>query len=182
MLGLPSLPAFPTTTGAFQEDRSTVRDGFVSKLETDGSDLVYSTYLGGDSDDFGNGIAVDSAGNSYVTGATRSTDFPTTSDAFQEDRQSAQDAFVTKLNSDGSDLLFSTYLGGDFDDLGNDIAVDSSANAYITGTTQSNDFPTEDAFQPRIGGSLRDAFVTKVNQSGAALLYSTYIGGRFGRS
>jgi hypothetical protein len=168
---------FPTTTGAFQENRSTVRDGFVSKLETDGSDLVYSTYLGGNSDDFGNGIAVDSAGNSYIVGTTRSTDFPTTSDAFQEDRQSLNDAFVTKLNSDGSNLVYSTYLGGaDDDDIGNDIALDSSGNTYVTGTTRSNDFPTEDAFQPD-QSSRRDAFVAKINPSGEAILYSTYIGG-----
>jgi preprotein translocase subunit SecG len=139
------------------------------------SDLVYSTYIGGNSDDFGNGIAVDSAGNTYVVGATRSTDFPK-QDPLQSVLISLQDAFVTKLSADGSALIYSTYLGGDSDDLGNDIAVDTSGNAYITGTTQSNDFPTEDAFQPN-RSSLRDVFVAKVNQTGEALLYSTYLGG-----
>jgi hypothetical protein len=178
IVGTTQSATFPTTTGAFQETRSNLRNAFVTKLETDGSALVYSTYIGGNSDDFGNGIAVDSAGNGYIVGTTRSTDFPTTSDAFQQERQSLNDAFVTKLKSDGSALLFSTYLGGNSDDLGNDISVDSSGNSYITGTTQSNDFPTEDAFQADRSNP-RDAFLTKVNQSGEALLYSTYLGGRF---
>jgi hypothetical protein len=158
-----------------QPVRGSIQDAFITKLNSDGSALVYSTYLGGNSDDFGNGIAVDSLGNSYVTGATQSTDFPT-QDPLQTTLLSIQDAFVTKLNADGSALIYSTYLGGDDIDLGNDIAVDTSGNAYITGTTQSNDFPTEDAFQSA-RSSLRDAFVGKINPSGEAILYSTYIGG-----
>ncbi len=102
--------------------------------------LNYSTYLGGNSDDLGNGIAVDVFGNAYVTGATQSNDFPTTSGAFQEDRESFRDVFVSKFNADGTDLVYATYLGGIGDDLGNDVAVDSSGNAYVTGFTQSVDW------------------------------------------
>jgi hypothetical protein len=166
---------FPTTVGTFDRTSNSLNDVFVTKLETDGSDLVYSTYLGGNSDDFGYGIAVDSSGNAYVIGATRSTDFPT-QDPLQATLISLQDVFVTNLNADGSALVYSTYLGGDFNDLGNDIAVDTSGNAYITGTTESTNFPTKDAFQPE-QSSLRDAFVAKINPSGGAILYSTYIGG-----
>jgi hypothetical protein len=143
--------------------------------------LIYSTYFGGNNNDFGNGIAVDSSNNAYVTGATLSTNFPL-QDPIQASSASLEDAFVAKFDPDPNlpdpddALIYSTYLGGDARDFGNSIAVDTSGNAYITGSTGSNDFPTEDAFQPN-RGSLRDAFVAKINPSGEAILYSTYIGG-----
>jgi len=146
-------------------------DAFVTKLNPSGS-LVYSTYLGGSGGDRGHGIAVDSSGNAYVTGETYSTDFPT-KNAFQRTFGGEWDAFVTKLNPSGS-LVYSTYLGGSGDDEGYGIAVDSSGNAYVTGLTDSTDFPTtQNAFQRTFIG---DAFVTKLNPSGS-LVYSTYLGG-----
>src|SRR6266550_4074315 len=124
--------------------------------------LLYSTYLGSSNGNaFGLGIAVDSAGNAYVTGGTGSTNFPTTPLAFQTTAGSPGDAFVTKLDSTGSALIYSTYLGGSGNnDQGLSIAVDSAGDAYVTGFTDSLNFPTMNAFQPSLGGGLLDAFVT----------------------
>src|SRR5439155_4055838 len=132
--------------------------------------------------DGGNAIAVDAAGYAYVTGGTRSADFPTTTGAFQTTSSgsgsgSDPDAFVTKLNPAGSALIYSTYFGGSGGEWGNWIAVDSQGNAYVTGATSSIDFPTTaGSFQPVFGG-VADAFVTKLNPTGSALVYSTYLGG-----
>ena len=111
-----------------------------------GSALVYSTYLGGSNDDQANGIAVDSSGNAYVTGYTYSTDFPTVN-PLQGSLGGGRDAFITKLNPVGSALVYSTYLGGSNDDQANAIAVDPSGNAYVTGFTESTNFPILDPFQ-----------------------------------
>ncbi len=173
---------FPTTPGAFQTSRG--GSVFVAKLNPVGSaPLVYSTYFGGSGGvsggDNGNAIAVDSLGNAYVTGRTSSTDFPTTLGAFQTTYAGGfTDAFAFKLNSSGSAPVYSTYLGGSSDDVGQGIAVDSSANAYVTGQTYSADFPTTlGAFQTTYGGNA-DAFVTKLNPAGSApLIYSTFLGG-----
>ena len=150
---------------------------FVTKLNAAGSAVGYSTYFGGSGNDFGRGIAVDSSGNAYITGYTGSADFPT-ANAFQATKTVFGDAFVTKLNVTGSALVYSTYLGGSNGASGNGIAVDSSGNAYVTGTTASSDFPTANAFQPAFAGGFADAFVTKFNAAGSALVYSTYLGGR----
>src|SRR5439155_8883792 len=139
--------------------------------------LVYSTYLGGNSDDRGFGIAVDSAGNAYVTGSTPSTDFPTTPGAFQTAGTVNGIAFVTKLNPTGSGLVYSTYLGGSSGDQAFGIAVDASGNAYVTGLTYSTDFPTTPgAFQTTIPGGHNDAFVTKLNPTGSGPAYPPYGG------
>lgn len=137
--------------------------------------LSYSTYLGGSGNDLAQSIAVDSSGNSYVTGSTTSFNFPTANPR-QSALSGSQDAFVTKLNATGSALVYSTYLGGSGSDGGSGIAVDSSGNAYVTGSTDSTNFPTANPLQPALGGP-RDAFVTKLNPSGSALVYSTYLGG-----
>src|SRR3989475_595706 len=174
-------PNFPPTAGAFQPRfGGGDNDAFVTKLNTLASgsaSLVYSTYLGGTSDENGFGIAVDSTGNTYVTGQTGSLDFPTTTGAFRPSFAGGFiDAFVTKLNPTGAALAYSTYLGGTGDEDGFGIAVDATGNAYVTGITFSPDFPTTaGAFQPSSPGG--DAFVTKLNPSGAALVYSTYLGG-----
>jgi len=168
---------FPTTQGAFQVAFAGYRDAFVTKLSQDGSALVYSTYLGGENEDEGNSIAVDLGGCAYVTGYTESASFPTTQGAFQVANAGYYDAFVTKLSQDGSALVYSTYLGGEGNDVGEGIALDSDNHAYVTGCTQSLGFPTTPgAFQVVNAGSL-DAFVTKLSQDGSALMYSTYLGG-----
>ena len=137
--------------------------------------LGYSTYLGGTSNDEGLGIAVDAAGNAYVTGTTISADFPVSSIAGRARGAGVTDAFVAKLDPTGTTLLYSTYLGGSGDDTGNAIAVDVNGNAYVAGSTTSGNFPVLVAFQGTNRG-LSDAFVTKLNPSGSALVYSTYLG------
>ena len=150
------------------------RDAFIAKINPAGSGLVYSTYFGGSGSDRGTGIAVDSAGNAYVTGVTSSTDFPT-ANPLQPANGGATDVFVSKINAWGSALVYSTYLGGSGNDLGAGIAVDSSGNAYVAGTTFSGNFPTKNPFQP--ANRDIDAFVAKINPTGSALVYSTYLGG-----
>jgi hypothetical protein len=169
---------FPTTTGAFQiAFGGGYDDAFVSKLNPTGSALVYSTYLGGGGYDEGHGIAVDDSGNAYVTGFSYSSNFPITAGAFQSALGGYDDAFVSKLNPTGSALIYSTYLGGSSYDDGRGIAVDGLGNAYVTGLTYASHFDTTaGAFQTKSGGGF-DAFVSKLNPTGSALLYSTYLGG-----
>jgi hypothetical protein len=154
----------------------------VTKLNASGTALLYSTYLGGSGSnnmgDAGVGIAVDSAGNAYVTGATSSSDFPTTAGAFQTTLKSSHfgNAFVTKLNASGTALVYSTYLGGGGADTSEGIAVDGSGNAYVAGNTWLSDFPTTvGAFQTTPG--ISNVFVTKLNASGTGLIYSSRFGG-----
>lgn len=175
---------FPTTSGAPQRPFGGATDAFVAKLNATGTGLVYATYLGGTSDDGGNGIALDAAGNAYVTGYTSSANFPVSADAFQRTNSAGfYKGFVAKLNSTGTALLYSTYLGGSGGfDQGRGIAVDGSGNAYVTGTTSSGDFPTQNPLQPAHADGISpagysDAFVTKLNVTGTALIYSTYLGG-----
>src|SRR5439155_1546373 len=175
--GLTDSADFPTTAGAFATSANGCDDAFVTKLNPLGTSLLYSTYLGGSGADEGLGIAVDGAGNAYVTGQTGSTDFPTTAGAFATSFNGGDDAFVTKLNPLGTGLLYSTYLGGSGADEGLGIAVDGAGNAYVTGETDSTDFPTTaGAFDTSANGGF-DAFVTKLNPLGTSLLYSTYLGG-----
>jgi hypothetical protein len=149
-------------------------DAFVTKVNASGTALVYSTYLGGTSDEFGNGIALDSAGNAHVAGITGSADFPTAS-PIQAALRGDFDAFVTKLNSAGSALLFSTYLGGGSFDAGRKVAVDASGNIFLTGITGSTDFPTVSPAQAANGGGPQDAFVTKLGEpsAGATVQFSS---------
>src|SRR6185436_9955389 len=137
--------------------------------------LGYSTYLGGASNKQGFGIALDDSGNAYVTGSTVSANFPVSTTPFQAVRVGATDVFVTKLDSSGSTVMYSTFLGGSGDEAGNAIAVDSAGNAYVTGTTNSTNFPMSGAFQPSVRGA-NDAFVAKLDPTGSTLVYSTYIG------
>ncbi|MGH7814273.1 MAG: SBBP repeat-containing protein [Candidatus Binataceae bacterium] len=188
---------FPVTAGAFQTtfpDTSSFFGSsvFVTKMNATGSALVYSTYLGGSSGtgDLGYGIAIDSSGNAYVTGLTKTIDFPTTPGAYQtiNHDSGSGDAFVTKLNATGTGLIYSTFLGGSgycntgtgqcFGDQGNSIAIDSAGNAYVAGQTYSSNFPTTgSAYQSSLGGGNGNAFVTKVTSDGSGLVYSTYLGG-----
>src|SRR5437660_4412598 len=174
--GATSSANFPATAGAYKTTEPVGLAGgyhvFVTKIDAGGAP-VYSTYLGGNVEEIGYGIAVDGSGNAYVTGATDSTNFPTTAGPYG----GGIDAFVTKLNSSGSALIYSTYLGGGGDDWGQGIAVDGSGAAYVAGPTSSTNCPTANAFQATYGGGASDAFVAKINPSGTALVYSTYLGG-----
>jgi hypothetical protein len=154
-------------------------------LNPAGSQLVFSTFLGGSLGDGTSGIAVDSAGHAYVTGSTDSDDFPVSSGAFQQSHTPCprficesclcEDAFVTKFNSKGTGIVYSTFIGGLSCDVGFGIAVDPSGNAYITGSTTSPNFPLANPIQESFGG-FRDAFVAKINPTGSSLVYSTYLG------
>lgn len=177
-------PDFPVTPGAFDTSRAGL-DAFITKFTPAGTSLVYSTFLGGTGRDQGQGIAVDASGTAYVTGLTESADnpftvqnegFPVTPGAFQP--KGSFDAFVTRLNAQGSALIYSTYLGGTSGvDRGWAIAVDFAGNAYVTGDTTSTDFPTANPVQGIYGGGLSDAFVTKLNALGSGLVFSTFLGG-----
>ena len=170
---------FPTTANPLQPTSGGGNDAFVTKFNVAGNALVYSTYLGGSAGDSGNGIAVDAAGNAYVTGVTSSTNFPTTANPLQSacaPCPKGTDAFVTKFNAAGNALVYSTYLGGAGSDYGFGIAVDAFRNTYVTGYT-SFGFPISNPLQPTFGGGLDDAFVTKLNAAGSAVMFSTYLGG-----
>lgn len=158
------------------------RDAFVTKLNPSGSALLFSTLLGGSSEEIGNGIAIDGSGNIYVVGQTSSLNFPV-ANAFQGAPGVSDfcfNGFVTKINPSVPSFAFSTYLGGTGCDVANAVAVDSSGNVYVTGNTSSTNFPTANAFQPNIGSDFNsDSFVTKFTTSGA-MTYSTYLGGNGG--
>lgn len=167
------------TANAIQNVNRGGMDGWVSKIRGDGSVLLYSTFLGGGGDDACTSVASDASGNAYITGFTRSTNFPLAG-AYQILKSAGSDAFITKINSTGSLIVYSTYLGGDGDDQGNGIALDSGGNAYIAGFTSSSDFPT---VSPTVlpvqstGAGGRDAFVSKLDPFGSTLIFSTYLGG-----
>ena len=175
--GYADAASFPTTTGAVQASSAGGYDAFVTKLNAAGSALTYSTYLGGSSYEYAEGIAVDASGNAYVTGETTSTNFPTTSGATQTANAGGDDAFVTKLNAAGSALTYSTYLGGSSNDGAAGIAIDVSGSACVTGYTGSTNFPTTGGATQTANAGSDDAFVTKLNAAGSVLTYSTYLGG-----
>ena len=167
---------FPVTSGAFATNLSGPKSAFVAKLGANGN-LLYSTYMGGTSSDFGAGIAIDSAGAAYIAGQAESSNFPVTAGAFQTThRGGISDCFVSKLNAAGTALVYSTFLGGSALDSCAAVAVDESGNASVTGTTYSSDFPTQLPFQANMGGNA-NAFLAKLNPSGTALVYSTFVGG-----
>ena len=187
--GTTQSPNFPTTVGAFKRTGATnnFADAFVSKLNAQGTALVYSTFIGGSDMEFGRRIAIDSAGNAYITGQTKSANFPVTGNAFDRTlnippncprcANDNTDGFVTKLNATGSALVYSTYLGGTDYDSPRGIAVDAGGNAYVIGETLSADFPTTAGAFRRTSAGSYDIFVTKLNATGSALAYSTFLGG-----
>lgn len=176
---------FPTTSGAYRTTSGSggFRDVFVTKFNSNGSGLIYSTYLAGSASDVGNALTVDSDGSAYIVGFTESPDFPVTPGAAQTTFQGLQDAFITKLNPAGSGLVYSTYLGGavgSTNQQGSAITLDSKRNAYVTGYTQSTTFPvTPGAFQTTLV-AVRAGFITQINPEGTQFLYSTYLGGADG--
>jgi hypothetical protein len=169
---------YDITSGAFQTTSGGNIDVFVTKINSTGTSLIYSTYIGGSNYDYGYSIAIDNSGNAYITGVTYSTDYDITTGAFQTTFGGGTDVFVTKLNSTGTTLIYSTYIGGSGAETSYSIAIDGSGNTYITGFTISTDYDiTTGAFQTTHGGGTYDVFVTKLNSTGTGLIYSTYIGG-----
>ncbi len=176
-------PNFPTTPGAFDTTHNSSFDAIVVKVNPSGTGLAYATFLGGSYSDRGYGIAVNGAGAAYVTGETSSSDFPTTSGAFDTTYNGGYDTFVVKVNPSGTGLAYATVLGGSSEDWGNGIAIDDTGAAYVTGTTRSPYFPiTPGAFDTTYNDPngifvLYDAFVVKVNPSGTGLAYASFLGG-----
>ncbi len=182
---------FPTTTGAYNR---TLRgkDCFVTKFASNGSSAIYTTFLGGSSDDESYGIVADAAGSAYITGVTTSNDFPATPGSFQTKRRDNpssfnSDCFVSKLTPDGSGLVYSTYFGGKQIDVAKSIAVDFSGNAFIGGYTgyaasgAQDSFPiTPKTFSRTHNGGVYDGFVAKFSSDGSKLIYCSYIGGNDG--
>ena len=176
---------FPTTPGAYDRvcdncGTNLSTDAAAAKLSADGSEFLYSTLVGGahpERHESFQDVAVDGAGNAYFAGWTSSTDYPTTSGALQRAFQGGEyDAVVTKINADGSDLIYSTYLGGSGTDRAWSIVVDAGENAVVSGSTASTNLPTLSPLQPVNGGGY-DAFLVQLDQSASALLYGTYWGG-----
>jgi hypothetical protein len=172
--GFTDSAAFPALDGV-QPAAGGAVDGFIAKLNPSGG-LVYSTHLGGSSVEYGSGIALDPAGNLCVSGVSASPDFPVVN-AIQGELNGECDLYVAKLNAAGTQLIYSTYLGGSGDDLATSIAADGSGNLYVTGITASADFPTANPLQATHRGGLFDAFVMKLDPEGRRLVYSTYLGG-----
>ncbi|MHB1001081.1 MAG: DUF7948 domain-containing protein [Armatimonadota bacterium] len=170
---------FPTTSGAYDESSGGSRNAFVTKFNATGSALVYSTFIGGTSEEITYDVAVDQDYCAYIAGLTLSSDYPVTPDAFDTSSNGNEDGFVTKLNSSGTSLVYSTYLGSSGNDAVFGVTVDNEGYAYITGTPGGNEFPvTPDALYPdydRYWGS----FVAKLDTSGSSLEYSTFFGGYF---
>jgi hypothetical protein len=171
-------PNFPTTYGAYDRSYNGFADVFVTKINSSGKNLFYSTYVGGTSDDFPWDLAIDRYGNAHVTGFTFSNNFPTTASAWDRTYNGYEDAFVFKLGSTGATLKFSTYLGGSGEDYGSGVAIDDSGNVYVTGSTSSIDFPTTSkAYDRSHNGGTYDVFLSKISSSGGSLIFSTYLGG-----
>lgn len=169
---------FTPTPGAYQ---TSYRGGFVAKLNSSGSAMVYATYLGGSStSDFCNSIAADTQGNAYVVGTASTADFPTAT-PYQAALRGQKDAFITKINPSGTGLIYSTYLGGSGNEYGKGVTVDAAGQAYVVGWADSDDYPiTAGVFQPNKGDAgpdISNAFITKLSDTGSALIYSSYLGG-----
>jgi uncharacterized protein (TIGR03437 family) len=162
---------FPVTPGVVQADFKGEQDGFLTKINAEGSAVVFSTYLGGAKADSAVGVAVDASGNSYVVGSTRSPEFPVVN-AFQATHAGNDEVFIAKVNAAGSALVHSSFLGGSGWDLGYAIAVDKSGNIYVTGRTDSTDFPTLKAFQSTNRGN-RDAFIARIAESSSTGAFVT---------
>jgi hypothetical protein len=180
-VGFTNSTDFPTANAIQATNGGGTNDGFLTKLDGSGA-VVYSTYLGGGGGDFAAGVAVDSSGNAYVAGRTDSANFPT-ANAIQANNAGGIDAFVTKINAAGNGFVYSTYLGGALGDQAQGAATDPSGNAYVTGQTDSTNFPVANAIQPMnstSSGITQEAFVTKLNPAGSAFVYSTYLGGNGG--
>jgi RHS repeat-associated protein len=175
---------FPYKTGSYRNTLGYPQDAFVTKLNPTGTNLEYSTYLGGNGYEQGFSIDVNLAGEAYIVGQTTSSDFPTSDNAYDRTFNGVEDGFITKFAADGSHFIYSSYFGGsqkdcevDYDRIECTIAIDAAGFAYVTGSTQSPDFPIKsNAYNQNFSGNL-DAFVLKFNVDGSDLVYSTFLGG-----
>ncbi|MEW5986903.1 MAG: SBBP repeat-containing protein [Chloroflexota bacterium] len=179
LIGYTKSGNYPTTGGAFDTTYNGGWDGYLTKLNAAGSALVYSTFLGGSADDCYEDcdVTVDSNGNAYVSGNTYSSNFPTTAGAFDTTLGGVRDGFLTKLNTNGSALVYSTYLGGSDSDQAHHVVVDANGRAAVVGKTWSLDFPTTPDGYDLSHNGLTDVFLTRFNPTGDSLAYSTYVGG-----
>jgi hypothetical protein len=171
---------FPVTSGAFDTSHDDSRDAFVIKLNPTGSDLIYSTFLGGSGDEYVMSIVVDDSGAVSLTGATYSQNFPTTAGAYDTDHDAGTDVFLTELNATGTALLFSTFLGGGDSDISTDMVIDSLGYIYVTGYTYgfNGTFPTTPDAYDRTHNGNWDAFFSKFDPTASDLVYSTFLGGQ----
>jgi len=175
--GLTGSPNFPTTLDAYDSSRDGPQDAFVAKLSPDGSTLLYGTYVGGSDVDSAWDLLLNETGEIYITGSTRSSDFPTTPGAYDTFYGANLDAFLVKLSADGSSLVLGTYLGGWYDDYANSLALDTNGNILILGSTYSNNFPvSQNAFDTTLGGD-KDGFALKLSADGSNMIFSTFLGG-----
>ncbi len=170
---------FPTTSGAYNPSHNGAMDVFVTKFNKTGTDLVYSTFIGGSSSDWSYGIAVDADGFVFIAGATASADFPIKGGAYDTLYNGGTDAFVAKLNKNGSDLMLSTFIGGSDEDTGYDVVLGADGAIFITGSTDSADFPTTKGADDQVFGGFFDGFATKFDSEASKLIYSTYIGDEY---
>jgi hypothetical protein len=168
---------FPTTPGAYDTTFNDSSDAYVACLSADGDSLLWSTFLGGTDIDWTYGVVVDGSGLITVAGLTFSSDFPTTQGAYDTTHNGYSDAFVARLNADGSQLIYSTFLGGTWGDWALRLAVNGSGEAYVAGYALSADFPTTPGAYNTVSNGMRDAFITRLNADGTDLVYSTYLGG-----
>ncbi len=170
---------FPTSTGAYQVQNRAYSNGgvncFVVEFDSQGNG-IFSTYIGGTSEDIANAIAVDPQGNSYITGQTNSGNYPQVNNTFQHSQHGGFDAFITEISSDATHFVWSTFAGGSSDDFGYGIAVDAVGNTFVVGTTTSPDFPTDNAYQRTYQGGASDAFVMAYSPNGTNLIFSTFFG------
>jgi len=175
LAGGTSSPDFPTSTGAYQVQLRGGVNCFIVEFDSQGNG-IFSTYIGGTSTDYANGVAVDPQGDVYITGQTNSNNYPQVNNTFQKGQHGGYDAFITELSFDATHLIWSTFAGGGSDDIGYGIAVDSAGNTFVVGTTTSSDFPTDNAYQKTYQGGASDAFVMAYSANGTNLLFSTFLG------
>ena len=175
--GFTSSTNYPTTSGAFQSTNRGSYDMFITAIDSTGSHLVYSTYMGGNSSDYLTAVQTDTAGRLVLTGYSYSSDFPVTAGAYDTTYFRSSDIVISKLNTTGTGLIFSTYICGTAEDIANDMVLDSSGNYLVTGYTYSNDFPMVGNPFDTTYSYYEDAFVLRLHSSGSTLMNTTYLGG-----